>query len=171
MNQQDNKPESLNIQQPKFILDEVFADNGEHSHWSLIDASTGVKVWSEDPEECKAQGHPVKLNKLAEAYANSIGNDDGTAAFDYKRGYNAGVASLTSQIEQLSKELDFEKSVANAQVQINNELVKEKEEIERLKSELTHWKGGYNASQDTIKELQRALNQPSKKQSLLSIEK
>jgi hypothetical protein len=45
----------------KYILSEVFADNGEHSHWTLIESMTGIKVWSEDPEECRAQGHPVKL--------------------------------------------------------------------------------------------------------------
>lgn len=33
------------------ILNEVFADNGEHSHWVLIDQSSGKKLWSEDPED------------------------------------------------------------------------------------------------------------------------
>jgi hypothetical protein len=41
------------------ILNEVFADNGEHSHWVLIDPSSGKKLWSELPEECRAQGYPV----------------------------------------------------------------------------------------------------------------
>lgn len=46
------------------IVQPVYADNGEHSHWCLIDKVTGDKLWSEDPEECKAMGHPVKLAKL-----------------------------------------------------------------------------------------------------------
>lgn len=36
-----NKPEII----------EVYDDNGEHSHWELIDSDTGVKLWSEDPVE------------------------------------------------------------------------------------------------------------------------
>ena len=39
---------------------EVFACNGHHSHWALIDSETGDKVWSEAPEECKAMGFPVE---------------------------------------------------------------------------------------------------------------
>ena len=29
----------------KPILNEKFADNGEHSHWELIDANTGEVLW------------------------------------------------------------------------------------------------------------------------------
>jgi hypothetical protein len=43
----------------KPIIQEVFADNGEHSHWTLIDPNNGEKLWSADPEECKAMGYPV----------------------------------------------------------------------------------------------------------------
>jgi len=43
----------------KPIVEEAFADNGEHSHWFLIDPTTGSKIWSEDPEECSAKGWPV----------------------------------------------------------------------------------------------------------------
>lgn len=32
----------------KPIINEVFADNGEHSHWELINAETGELLWSED---------------------------------------------------------------------------------------------------------------------------
>lgn len=35
----------------KPIINEVFADNGEHSHWELINAETGELLWSEDVEE------------------------------------------------------------------------------------------------------------------------
>lgn len=31
----------------KPILNEKFADNGEHSHWELIDANTGEVLWEE----------------------------------------------------------------------------------------------------------------------------
>lgn len=41
------------------IVAEAFADNGAHSHWYLIDAKTGDKLWSEDPEECAARGFSV----------------------------------------------------------------------------------------------------------------
>jgi hypothetical protein len=66
----DSKP----MNEEKYLLIEVFADNGEHSHYALIESSTGVKVWSQDPAECKAQGHPVvpplpvedKLSKIVE---------------------------------------------------------------------------------------------------------
>ena len=42
---------------------EVFADNGDHSHWTLVDTETGIKVWSEEPEECKVMGYPVRQEK------------------------------------------------------------------------------------------------------------
>lgn len=48
---------------PEPMVQPVYADNGEHSHWCLIDKTTGDKLWSENPEECKAMGHPVKLTK------------------------------------------------------------------------------------------------------------
>jgi hypothetical protein len=35
------------------IVCEAFADNGEHSHWRLIDPKTGKLLWSELPEEDK----------------------------------------------------------------------------------------------------------------------
>lgn len=38
----------------------VYCDNGEFSHWTLIEAGTGKKLWSEDPKECKAMGYPVE---------------------------------------------------------------------------------------------------------------
>lgn len=43
----------------KPVLNEVFADNGEHSHWNLINPDTGENLWSEDPAEDFAMGHPV----------------------------------------------------------------------------------------------------------------
>ena len=45
----------------KYLINEVFADNGEHSHWNLIDKETGENLWSESPEEDEATGHPVKV--------------------------------------------------------------------------------------------------------------
>jgi hypothetical protein len=66
--------ESKPMDEEKYLLIEVFADNGEHTHYALIESTTGIKVWSEDPAECKAQGHPVvpplpvedKLSKIIE---------------------------------------------------------------------------------------------------------
>lgn len=43
---------------------EIYADNGALSHYALIDVETGEKLWSEDPEECKAMGHPVEDAKI-----------------------------------------------------------------------------------------------------------
>ena len=43
----------------KPLIIEIFADNGQHSHWALLDMEDGVKLWSENPEECKAMGYPV----------------------------------------------------------------------------------------------------------------
>ena len=48
----------------KPIVNEVFCDNGDHSHWNLIDVETGVNLWSEDPSEDNARGFLVKkVNK------------------------------------------------------------------------------------------------------------
>lgn len=47
-----------NLIKPTVI--DVFNDDGTHSHWALIDTETGTKIWSEFPEECKAQGYPVE---------------------------------------------------------------------------------------------------------------
>lgn len=43
-----------------YIFNRICADNGEHSHWTVIRMSDGVKVWSENPKECAAMGHPVE---------------------------------------------------------------------------------------------------------------
>jgi hypothetical protein len=37
----------------KPIVSEAFADNGEHSHWRLINPETGELLWTECPEEDK----------------------------------------------------------------------------------------------------------------------
>ena len=49
----------------KPIINEVFADNGEHSHWELINAETGELLWSEDVEESNIRwtGKPLTENK------------------------------------------------------------------------------------------------------------
>lgn len=46
------------MKEPQVI--EVYTDNGEHSHWRLIDVETGDNLWSEYPEEDEARGLPVK---------------------------------------------------------------------------------------------------------------
>lgn len=62
------------------IVQPVYADNGEHSHWCLIDKNTGDKLWSEDPDECRAMGHTVKpsaseLEALAQIQKERQAND------------------------------------------------------------------------------------------------
>lgn len=49
----------------KPTLVEVFSDNGEHSHWTLVNPENGEKLWSEDPDECKAMGYPVSQQPLS----------------------------------------------------------------------------------------------------------
>jgi hypothetical protein len=56
---QEEEPVEKKPDIKEFLLIPVYADNGEHSHYTLIESSTGIKVWSEDPEECRAQGYPV----------------------------------------------------------------------------------------------------------------
>ena len=49
------------IKMEKPFLEDHKADNGEHSHWNLIDSETGELLWTEDPEEEMAQnGRSVK---------------------------------------------------------------------------------------------------------------
>jgi hypothetical protein len=43
----------------KPVVVEVFADNGGHSHYALVEGESGKKLWSEDPVECKSMGYPV----------------------------------------------------------------------------------------------------------------
>jgi hypothetical protein len=50
----------------KPIVIEVFNDNSSHSHWTLVDSETSEKLWSENPEECKAQGYPVETKNESE---------------------------------------------------------------------------------------------------------
>lgn len=44
----------------KPILIPVLNDDGTISHWALINPENGEKLWSENPEECAAQGYKVK---------------------------------------------------------------------------------------------------------------
>ena len=55
--------EKQELEKPTIV--EVFNDNGSHSHWSLVDSENGVKLWSENPIECKAQGYPVTYPKTS----------------------------------------------------------------------------------------------------------
>ena len=45
----------------KSILNDVFCDNGEFSHYQIIDSDTGVILWSEAEDEQKI----VEQNKAA----------------------------------------------------------------------------------------------------------
>ncbi len=44
----------------KPIIVPAYADNGEHSHWELIDVETGEVLWSEDVKETNARGQKIK---------------------------------------------------------------------------------------------------------------
>lgn len=59
-----------NMKKPLVI--EVCTDNGEFSHWSLIDLETSEKLWSENPEECKAMGYPVKQPKQVDGEIEAV---------------------------------------------------------------------------------------------------
>lgn len=59
----------------KPIINEVFSDNGEHSHWNLIDPVTVANLWSENPDEDKARGFPVSIIEEREkAYKIELSN-------------------------------------------------------------------------------------------------
>lgn len=47
----------------KPILVEQYADNGEFSHWHLIEPEDGGVLWSSFPEETKAQGQKIISSK------------------------------------------------------------------------------------------------------------
>lgn len=48
----------------KPILDEQFSDNGEHSHWHLIN-SEGEVLWSDFPEETRARGQKIESEEFS----------------------------------------------------------------------------------------------------------
>lgn len=48
------------------VIIEVYADNGEFSHWALVSRENGEKLWSENPAECKAMGYPVAKGQYTE---------------------------------------------------------------------------------------------------------
>lgn len=74
LNPLNKPPNQPKMETNKPTLISVTHDDGGHSHWALIETGTGVKLWSENPEECKAQGYPVEPPK-AERSAG-IGWDD-----------------------------------------------------------------------------------------------
>jgi hypothetical protein len=79
---QEEEPVEKKPDIKEFLLIPVYADNGEHSHYTLIESSTGIKVWSEDPQECKAQGYPVNSQvedqeELSKHILNNGGDHDG----------------------------------------------------------------------------------------------
>lgn len=48
-------------------IQENYADNGAFSHYSLIDSSTGVLLWSEEPhEEINKDKRTIKIEDLCE---------------------------------------------------------------------------------------------------------
>jgi hypothetical protein len=47
----DSTPQPVEVNDCPFMFNERFADNGEHSHWTVINKNDGETVWSEDAEE------------------------------------------------------------------------------------------------------------------------
>jgi hypothetical protein len=137
-NENTNKP----------IVQEVFCDNGEHSHWSLINPQTGEKLWSEDPTECKAMGHPVSASAI-EALLKDAGKDLPSEFL---------IIEKWRELWNLeAHECDIAKYVAlwvrtEASKLIATERGKHKEEEERLRMQLTAC--GVAAQSNTIESAQ-----------------
>ena len=94
----------------KPILVEVFADNGEHSHWTLVDSDSGSKLWSENPEECKAMGHLVvgraDIEKIYNQHTISLDSGDfgsGVQFFMNEDGFKDAIKDLSLTIESLDR--------------------------------------------------------------------
>jgi hypothetical protein len=61
----------------KPILIEAFADNGELSHWELIDTENGSVLWTSFPEETIAKGQSINCNiceKTIKSFSSIWGN-------------------------------------------------------------------------------------------------
>lgn len=57
------------MKEPKVI--EKFADNGEHSHWELIDSNTGKILWSEiysEDEIIEIEGYRFRRGDIYDIY-------------------------------------------------------------------------------------------------------
>lgn len=55
----------------KPIVIEKFADNGEHSHWELIDPDTGIMLWSENSnvdEIIEIEGYRFRRGDIYDIY-------------------------------------------------------------------------------------------------------
>ncbi len=124
----------------KPIIEIVYNDDGSHSHFVLINPDNGEKLWSENPEECKALGFPVVETRHAEwenqrkvisafhgVYMKHFGLDDLACS-----------EALDKQISTLSAEITSLKT-ANineyAMAQINRVNDKNRELSKTLKSE------------------------------------
>lgn len=53
--------ESLKV---KPLVREVFADNGEHSHYELLDAETGKVLWTEEEKDEKFEKAAEPMIKI-----------------------------------------------------------------------------------------------------------
>ena len=47
----------------KPVLVERFTDNGEHSHWDLINADTGEMLWTGELNKCAGCGFKVEIGE------------------------------------------------------------------------------------------------------------
>ena len=69
----------------KPILNEVFTDNGEHSHWNLIDGETNDIIWSEDPIEDNINHNKLDLYTLKQIkFACNLSSDMSSNTLGYR---------------------------------------------------------------------------------------
>lgn len=67
------------MKEPKLI--EQYADNGEHSHWHLID-EIGQVLWSSFPEETIAKGEKIISSSINSSFSFEDFKDIFTLGFD-----------------------------------------------------------------------------------------
>lgn len=92
---------------------ECFADNGEHSHWELLNSETGETLWSENPEELEGPrmiiiggGPSIKIPELIGAQLRIMREMSGIP-----QEYHHGTASpeIVEALEKAS--VDFVRSM------------------------------------------------------------
>lgn len=81
----------------KPILVERFSDNGEHSHWDLIDSETQETIWTGDQE---LKGNPKKV------IIDAIQYENGSVSHALYSGYTAfeTIALLQLSLQRLTNQ-------------------------------------------------------------------
>lgn len=121
----------------KPIVNEVFTDNGEHSHWNLIDAETGENLWSESSEENELLAQLDKwikeCSKTSEMFKNnnmdiaSMGSDAMMQAYKIVKNYihnNSNIIDLNN--------IEYNMLCARETLFPNKNIEEAKEEINKI---------------------------------------